>query len=132
MTSGNVSGELAFLRDRKLAGSHPESRSHPLARCLAACEVLVGYPGVLIFTLDTLTAASAAGIPIRASSEEAPVTGKPLALEKVTKGNFSIAMKADNSQVVLVVHLTQSSVSSGKLNGGSRASLLCQAPHSIA
>lgn len=44
VTSGNVLGVRTLLRGRKASGSHPQSLSHPLARRLAVCEVLVGYP----------------------------------------------------------------------------------------
>lgn len=57
VTSGNVLGIHTLLRGRKVAGSHPESLSHPLARRLAVCEVLVGYPGVVISpSMPTFTA----------------------------------------------------------------------------
>lgn len=69
-----------LLRGRKAAGSHLESLSHPLAKCLTVCEVLVGYPGVLIFT----PAWAHSQPPLQVSSKEAMTPGHLLAPENFT------------------------------------------------
>lgn len=68
LTGRNAPGGLPLLRGRELAESRPESLSQPLARRLAVCEVLVGYPGVLIFTGALSQPPHHPVLPIQASS----------------------------------------------------------------
>lgn len=98
MTRRNVPGGLPLLRGRELAESHAESPPQPLARCLAVCEVLLGYPGVLTH----LHLGHPHSHPHSGEQRGGGGGGhrKATWLENFTKGNVSIVMKVNNSRIV--------------------------------
>lgn len=74
------------------------------------CEVLLGYPGALIFTLGTLTATPT--VYASHSGEQHGGGHRRICTcpENFTEGHVSIVMKDNNSHVVHVICLTHSHV----------------------